>query len=198
MSPTPITLRATLILAATVVLSAQPQLEHLGRGVVAIHQPDGKVAVSWRLLGTDPAGVAFNLYRKSEFVPGRFGPANPGIPPGGVGPSASGSGRPPGGSAAAPGAGRGPGGRGGFPGAAPGEPVRLNREPLAGPTFFVDETANLAFKTSYFVRAVVGGQEQDPRAAFTLSAPARARVVVRRSTSTRVIRDPRAGRSAPG
>src|SRR6187431_3234862 len=45
---------------------AQPQLEQLGRGVVAIHQPDGKVVVSWRLLGTDPDGVAFNLYRKSD------------------------------------------------------------------------------------------------------------------------------------
>jgi len=42
-------------------LPAQPQLEPLGRGVAAIHQPDGRVAVCWRLLGTDPDGVAFNL-----------------------------------------------------------------------------------------------------------------------------------------
>src|SRR5688500_10716574 len=52
---------------------AQRHMEHLGRGVVAIHQSDGKVAVSWRLLGTDPEGITFNLYRKSEPVPGRAG-----------------------------------------------------------------------------------------------------------------------------
>jgi len=38
-------------------------MEHLGRGVVAIHQGDGKVYVGWRLLGTDPDEIAFNLYR---------------------------------------------------------------------------------------------------------------------------------------
>lgn len=117
MSPIPITLRATLILAGTVALSAQPQLEHLGRGVVAIHQPDGKVAVSWRLLGTDPAGVGFNLYRKTEFVPGRFGPANPGVSSTGAGSSTAGSGPAPGRSVTAPGAGR-------FPGDAADSPAR--------------------------------------------------------------------------
>ncbi len=40
-------------------------MEALGRGVVAIQQADGKVFVSWRLLGTDPDTVAFNLYRAS-------------------------------------------------------------------------------------------------------------------------------------
>jgi rhamnogalacturonan endolyase len=40
-------------------------MEKLGRGVVAIHKGDGKVFVSWRLLGTDPEAVAFHLYRKS-------------------------------------------------------------------------------------------------------------------------------------
>ena len=38
-------------------------MEKLGRGVVAIHQGDGKVFVSWRLLGTDPEAIAFNVYR---------------------------------------------------------------------------------------------------------------------------------------
>ncbi len=38
-------------------------MENLGRGVVALHQGNGKVFVSWRLLGTDPEGIAFNLYR---------------------------------------------------------------------------------------------------------------------------------------
>lgn len=38
------------------------QVERLDRGVVAIRSGDG-VFVSWRLLGTDPAGLAFNVYR---------------------------------------------------------------------------------------------------------------------------------------
>ncbi len=51
----------------TAALTAEPTppriMEKLGRGVVAVHQPDGRVFVSWRLLGTDPAAIAFNLYR---------------------------------------------------------------------------------------------------------------------------------------
>jgi Rhamnogalacturonan I lyases beta-sheet domain len=42
---------------------AQRQMEWLGRGVVAIHESDKNVFVSWRLLGSDPEGIAFNLYR---------------------------------------------------------------------------------------------------------------------------------------
>lgn len=38
-------------------------MEKLGRGVVALCQGEGKVTVSWRLLGTDPDEIAFNLYR---------------------------------------------------------------------------------------------------------------------------------------
>jgi rhamnogalacturonan endolyase len=81
-------LRSLLTVALSLIglsprLPAQPQMENLGRGVVAIHQPDGKVAVSWRLLGSDPEGVAFHLYRRSEPLPGgrggsgRSGPAGP-------------------------------------------------------------------------------------------------------------------------
>ena len=40
-------------------------MERLDRGVVAVHQPDGKVFVSWRLLASDPEGAAFNLYRET-------------------------------------------------------------------------------------------------------------------------------------
>ncbi|MFD2569176.1 rhamnogalacturonan lyase [Spirosoma soli] len=40
-------------------------MENLGRGVVAINQGEGKVYVGWRLLGTDPDNIAFNLYRTS-------------------------------------------------------------------------------------------------------------------------------------
>ena len=40
-------------------------MEWLGRGVVAINQGGGRVFVSWRLLGTDPSEIAFNLYRST-------------------------------------------------------------------------------------------------------------------------------------
>lgn len=40
-----------------------PRMENLRRGVAAIHQGEGRVFVSWRFLGTDPDGTAFNLYR---------------------------------------------------------------------------------------------------------------------------------------
>ena len=178
---------ALTALATSLLVHAQPQLEHLGRGVVAIHQPDGKVAVSWRLLGTDPEGVAFNLYRKSEPPPGGFGGRGGGGGRGGP-PAAPGSTAPAPGNASAttPSAvpapataapGRGPGrggagGRGGFGGGDPSAPRKLNDEPLTGPTFFVDESANLATKTSYFVRAVVAGVEQEPSASFTFPASA--------------------------
>lgn len=42
---------------------AQRQMEYLGRGVVAVNQGGGKVYIGWRMLGTDPEDIAFNLYR---------------------------------------------------------------------------------------------------------------------------------------
>ena len=39
------------------------QMENLGRGVIALNEGGGKVFVSWRLLGTDPANISFNIYR---------------------------------------------------------------------------------------------------------------------------------------
>lgn len=39
--------------------------EKIDRGVVALVAEDRKVYVSWRLLKNDPAGVAFNLYRRT-------------------------------------------------------------------------------------------------------------------------------------
>ena len=47
------------------VADAAPQLERLGRGVVAIRTAGGPTYISWRMLGTDPASVAFNLYRST-------------------------------------------------------------------------------------------------------------------------------------
>src|SRR5215207_11265088 len=46
----------------------QPALmENLGRALVAMRRPqnNAEVYVGWRLLGTDPSGVAFNLYRST-------------------------------------------------------------------------------------------------------------------------------------
>lgn len=44
-------------------LQAQYQMENLGRGVVAIRTSSSQVYIGWRLLGTDPAGIGFNVYR---------------------------------------------------------------------------------------------------------------------------------------
>jgi rhamnogalacturonan endolyase len=58
-----------LILAAVFLVSlasdasAARQMENLTRGIVAIRQGDDGVYVGWRLFGTDPEAVAFNLYR---------------------------------------------------------------------------------------------------------------------------------------
>jgi len=63
----------TALLFVPVVLAvqllAQPnekparQMEALDRGLVAVVQGEGKVFLSWRLLGTEPEDVAFNVYR---------------------------------------------------------------------------------------------------------------------------------------
>ena len=55
-----------MLLLSAPASAAQRQMERLGRGVVAVRQDTGAVFVGWRLLGTDPDAVAFNLYRRSE------------------------------------------------------------------------------------------------------------------------------------
>jgi len=52
-----------LVSFASAVATDARQMENLGRGVVAVHEGGGKVYVGWRLLGTDPNDMAFNLYR---------------------------------------------------------------------------------------------------------------------------------------
>ncbi len=42
---------------------AQRQMEYLNRGVYAVNEGAAKVFVSWRLLGTEPNDIAFNVYR---------------------------------------------------------------------------------------------------------------------------------------
>jgi hypothetical protein len=71
---------AALLLLYPLLGRAAPIVESLSRGVVAVHQPDGKVFVSWRLLASDPEGTAFNLYRTT--APGPVRVAFPGRPAG--------------------------------------------------------------------------------------------------------------------
>ncbi|MGP3969291.1 rhamnogalacturonan lyase family protein [Streptomyces sp. 6N223] len=40
-------------------------MENLGRGVVAVRSSDTDVLVTWRLLGLDPEGIGFNVYRST-------------------------------------------------------------------------------------------------------------------------------------
>lgn len=44
-------------------VQAQRQMENLGRGIVAVPDADGNVFISWRLLGTEPSEIQFNVYR---------------------------------------------------------------------------------------------------------------------------------------
>lgn len=46
-----------------VVVSTPKQMEYLTRGVVAVRTASNKVYVGWRMLGTDPSNIAFNVYR---------------------------------------------------------------------------------------------------------------------------------------
>ena len=45
--------------------SAQYVVENLGRGVIAIRASENTVYIGWRLLGTDPLDIGFNVYRAS-------------------------------------------------------------------------------------------------------------------------------------
>ncbi|MFI6479374.1 carbohydrate-binding protein [Nonomuraea sp. NPDC050663] len=51
------------------------QAEDLNRGLVSVRSGSANL-LSWRLLGTDPVGVTFNLYRGSTFVAGVSGSTN--------------------------------------------------------------------------------------------------------------------------
>jgi rhamnogalacturonan endolyase len=88
---------------------AQRQMENLTRGMIAVRLSDGAVFTGWRWFGTDPDGLAFNLYRVS---------------------------------------------RGGMP-------VRVNAEPIAGPTQYIDREAGPGEALEYFVRPLLRGVELD-------------------------------------
>jgi len=61
----PIAITACALLLAADAAHGQYVVENLGRGVVAVRTSDTSVYVGWRLLGTDPPDVAFNVYRAS-------------------------------------------------------------------------------------------------------------------------------------
>lgn len=54
-----------VLAAATGQKSKMRQMENLGRGVVAVNQGGGRVFIGWRMLGTDPDNIAFNIYREA-------------------------------------------------------------------------------------------------------------------------------------
>jgi len=47
------------------VAAAARPMENLGRGVVAVRSGNTAVLISWRLLGLDPDGIGFNVYRSA-------------------------------------------------------------------------------------------------------------------------------------
>jgi rhamnogalacturonan endolyase len=57
-----------IIAFVTINANAQRQMEMLDRGVVAVALDEGKVYVGWRLLGTEPDDIAFNVYRDGTKV----------------------------------------------------------------------------------------------------------------------------------
>jgi rhamnogalacturonan endolyase len=58
-----ILLLGTILLLAAPAAHAQRQMERLGRGVIAVRTNSAKVYIGWRLLGSDPDDLGFNLYR---------------------------------------------------------------------------------------------------------------------------------------
>ncbi|KAK2774790.1 hypothetical protein FQN52_006092 [Onygenales sp. PD_12] len=56
---------AAITIALALMVHAQRPMEKLGRGVVAIRASEEEVLVSWRLLGLDPEGTGFNIYRST-------------------------------------------------------------------------------------------------------------------------------------
>lgn len=61
-----LTLGMVLLLGG--IVNAQYYMENLNRGVVAVRTSSNQVFVSWRMLGTDPSSIGFNLYRGSTLL----------------------------------------------------------------------------------------------------------------------------------
>ncbi|MCF6466865.1 hypothetical protein FAF44_00345 [Nonomuraea sp. MG754425] len=125
---------AILLLGAAPAAVPQPAhaaaarpMENLNRGVVAVRASDTDVLITWRLLGLDPDGIGFNVYRSTA---------------GGAG-------------------------------------VKLNTDLLTGGTNFVDSTADLTRRNSYYVRPIIDGVWQPASESFLLTADHAVEPVVR-------------------
>lgn len=55
--------RVNTLAVPDAVVTTPKQVEFLNRGVVALRKSPSEVFVSWRMLGNDPSGIAFNVYR---------------------------------------------------------------------------------------------------------------------------------------
>jgi len=109
-----------LLLICAPGLRAQRQMENLDRGVIAVRCPGDSVYVGWRLLGTEPDDIAFNLYRRSGND----------------------------------------------------KPVKLNQTPIKESTNSQVGKQDFTIDNSYFVKAVLGGVEQEASNPFTIKANA--------------------------
>ena len=109
-----------LLLICAPGLMAQRQMENLDRGFIAVRCPGDSVYVGWRLLGTEPDDIAFNLYRRSGND----------------------------------------------------KPVKLNQTPIKESTNSQVGKQDFTIDNSYFVKAVLGGVEQEASKPFTIKANA--------------------------
>ena len=66
---------AALLCLVALPAEAQRQMERLGRGIVVLRTSSTQTYIGWRLLGNDPDGVGFNLYRAANAgVPVKLNP----------------------------------------------------------------------------------------------------------------------------
>ncbi|EXF74727.1 hypothetical protein CFIO01_12320 [Colletotrichum fioriniae PJ7] len=62
-------LSLSFALFGALLAQAVRPLENLGRGVAAVRTSDEDILVTWRLLGLDPSGIGFNVYRDTGTSP---------------------------------------------------------------------------------------------------------------------------------
>ena len=107
-----------LVFFVSLSTMAQRQMEYLDRGVIAIRNSNDSVYIGWRLLGTEPNDIAFNLYHQSGN----------------------------------------------------NKPILLNKTPIKESTNFEDGRQDFSVDNSYFVKAILNGQEQKASKSFTIKA----------------------------
>ena len=60
-----ITALMAVMILLTVNVQAQRKMDKLGRGMIVLSKGNGSAYIGWRMLGTDPQNIAFNLYKSS-------------------------------------------------------------------------------------------------------------------------------------